>query len=104
MLMTGRLMTVAEAGSWGLVNRVTASGGVLVDAMGLAVKVAAGAPLAFRVIKEVTAAAGTTSVENGFDLSRSGQLTGYQTMLDSQDALEGSKAFAERRDPIWLGR
>lgn len=104
MLMTGRRMTANEALSWGVVNRVSTPGNMLSEAMGLAVEVATGAPLALRAIKEVTAAVETTSVEDGFDLMRSGQLFGYRSMLDSQDALEGSKAFAEKRDPMWLGR
>lgn len=104
MLMTGRRMTATEAHSWGLVNRVAAPDGVLSEAIGLAAEVTAGAPLALRAIKEVTAAVETASVEDGFDLMRSGQLVGYRSMLDSQDALEGSKAFAEKRDPLWMGR
>lgn len=104
ILMTGRRMTANEAHSWGLVNRVSAPGNVLSEAMSLAAEVATGAPLALRAIKEVTSVAETAGVEDGFDLMRSGQLPGYQVMLDSQDALEGPRAFAEKRDPIWLGR
>lgn len=104
MLMTGRRMAADEAHSWGLVNRVSAARDVVVDAMNLAAEVAAAAPLALRAVKEVTTLAETAGVEDGFDRMRSGQLPGYQAMLASQDALEGSKAFAEKRDPIWLGR
>lgn len=104
LLMTGRRMTADEADSWGLVNRVAAPGNVLSEAMGLATEVATGAPMALKAIKEVTAAVETASVEDGFDLMRSGKLLGYRSMLDSQDALEGSKAFAEKRNPVWLGR
>lgn len=104
MLMTGRRMAADEAHSWGLVNRVSTAHDVVVDAMNLAAEVAAAAPLALRAVKEVTTLAETASVEDGFVRIRSGQLPGYQAMLTSQDALEGSKAFAEKRDPIWLGR
>lgn len=104
MLMTGRRMAADEAHSWGLVNRVSAAHDVVVDAMSLAAEVAGAAPLALRAVKEVTTLAETAGVEDGFVRMRSGQLPGYQAMLDSQDALEGSKAFAEKRDPIWLGR
>ncbi|WP_146001470.1 hypothetical protein [Brevibacterium aurantiacum] len=47
----------------------------------MAAKAAAGAPSALKAIKEVIMAAGTTSVENGFDLMRSGQLTGDGTSI-----------------------
>jgi crotonobetainyl-CoA hydratase len=36
-------------------------------------------------------------------LSRSG-LPAYRAMLDSHDAREGPRAFAERRRPVWRGR
>jgi len=35
---------------------------------------------------------------------RSGQLGAYSRMLSSQDALEGPRAFAEKRPPQWEGR
>lgn len=104
MLMTGRRMTADEAHSWGLVNKVSAPDSVVSAAIGLAAEVAACAPLALTAIKEVTAVVETASVEDGFDLMRSGKLSGYLSMLDSQDALEGSKAFTEKRNPVWLGR
>ena len=35
---------------------------------------------------------------------RSGKITNYKKMLDSEDAEEGPRAFAEKRDPVWTGR
>jgi crotonobetainyl-CoA hydratase len=34
---------------------------------------------------------------------RSGQLEGYQAVLSPADSVEGSRAFAEKRQPIWQG-
>jgi crotonobetainyl-CoA hydratase len=35
---------------------------------------------------------------------RSGRVPSYQAMLQSDDALEGPRAFAEGRAPEWKGR
>ena len=35
---------------------------------------------------------------------RSGALGAYQAMLPSDDALEGPRAFAEKRPPLWRAR
>ena len=31
-------------------------------------------------------------------------LASYRAAIDSEDAIEGPRAFAEKRDPIWRGR
>jgi len=104
MLLTGRRMSAAEAGRWGLVNRVVVGRDLMGAALDLAAKICAGAPLAVAAIEEVLAATAAMDVQEGFDLLRSGQLRGYELMLRSDDAVEGPRAFAERRAPIWRGR
>src|SRR5699024_6118081 len=104
MLMSGRRMSAAEAERWGLTNRTVEPTDVVSAALELAEQIGRGAPLALRAIKEVVSATQTLSVEDGFALMRSGQLEGYQAMLSSDDSLEGSRAFAEKREPIWQGR
>ena len=39
-----------------------------------------------------------------YALMRSGELTAFETMLASEDAREGPRAFAEKRDPVWRGK
>ncbi|WP_209372663.1 enoyl-CoA hydratase-related protein [Brevibacterium renqingii] len=104
MLMSGRRMTAAEAERWGLTNRTVEPAEVVSAALELAEQIGRGAPLALRAIKEVVSATQTLSVADGFALMRSGQLDGYRAMLESDDSLEGSRAFAEKREPIWQGR
>jgi crotonobetainyl-CoA hydratase len=43
-------------------------------------------------------------VEEGYRLMRSGAIPSYRAMLESEDALEGPRAFAESRVPAWKGR
>ena len=104
MLLTGRRMTAAEAGRWGLANRVVPVESLLVSALELAGQVTAGAPLAVAAIQEVLAATAGLEVREGFVRMRSGDLTAYSRMLASEDAVEGPRAFAEKRLPEWQGR
>jgi crotonobetainyl-CoA hydratase len=44
------------------------------------------------------------SVEDYFAAQAGGKLPTYERMLASEDAVEGPRAFAEKRDPVWQGR
>jgi crotonobetainyl-CoA hydratase len=103
MLLTGRRMGAAEALRWGLVNEVVPRTALLDAALALARSIACNAPLALAAVLEVTAATEGMSVEEGFRLMRSGQLGAYAAVLGSDDAVEGPRAFAERRAPVWQG-
>jgi crotonobetainyl-CoA hydratase len=103
MLLTGRRMTAAEALRWGLVNRVVAASDLVDEAMHLAGRICASAPLAVAAVLEITEATAAVSLDEGYRRLRGGDLLSYQTMLGSEDAVEGPRAFAERRAPIWQG-
>lgn len=104
MLLTGRRMTAAEAGHWGLVNRVVAACVVMDEAMKLAGEICASAPLAVAAVKEITEATADLSLYEGYRLLRHGNLPGYRAMLESGDAEEGPRAFVEKRSARWQGR
>jgi crotonobetainyl-CoA hydratase len=104
MLLTGRRMSADEAGRWGLVNRVVAGKDLMRTALALAGEVCAGAPLAVAAVEEVLATTASLDVQDGFRLLRSGDLPSYELMLRSEDAVEGPRAFAEKRAPRWRGR
>ena len=44
------------------------------------------------------------SVEDGYRALRDGSIPEYQRAIKSNDAKEGPRAFAEKRDPVWRGR
>jgi crotonobetainyl-CoA hydratase len=101
LLFTGRRMTAAEAAGWGLVNRVV-PGTELVDAaLDLAGQVVRSAPLAIAAVKQIKRATESQGVEEAFRTMRA--LPHYQRMLASADAVEGPRAFAEKRQPHWSG-
>lgn len=104
MLLTGRRMGADEAARWGLVNQVVAPGAVMGASRDLARHIVTAAPLAIAALKQVLRATETLSVLDGFRSLRSGTLDAYQAMLRSGDALEGPRAFAEKRAPVWRGR
>ncbi len=103
-LLTGRRLTAGEAARWGLVNRVVPAARLLSAATELAEAICAAAPLAVAAALEILRATEASDVRTGFDILRSGDLPGYRTMLGSADAVEGARAFAERRKPVWRGR
>jgi crotonobetainyl-CoA hydratase len=63
-----------------------------------------GAPLAIKAARDILHATGNLDVADGYEVMRSGALSSYRAMLDSEDALEGPRSFAERRPPRWFGR
>lgn len=104
MLLTGRRMGAAEASRWGLVNAVTTRQGLMDKAREYARAIIKAAPLAIAAVKEVTRATEALDIPACYELMRSGQLQAYERMLVSEDAQEGPRAFAEKREPAWQGR
>jgi crotonobetainyl-CoA hydratase len=104
MLLTGRRMDAAEAKQWGLVNAVVPQAQLLAKAHEVAAAIIKAAPLSIAAVKELTRASEGLNVEESYALLRSGQLTAYEQMLNSEDAKEGPRAFAEKREPVWQGR
>ncbi|MDX1400810.1 MAG: enoyl-CoA hydratase-related protein [Kiloniellales bacterium] len=104
LLMTGRRMNADEAARWGLVNKVVPAGQVMAAAREMAEAVVASAPLSLAALKEAFAANETKSIEEGYALFKSGTLPIYEEMVNSEDAIEGPTAFAEKRPAKWKGR
>ena len=103
-LLTGRRFTAAEAARWGLVNRVVPATKLMPAARELAGAICSAAPLAVAAVLEILRETEGSSVGDGYAALRSGALPAYRAMLDSEDAQEGARAFAERRRPRWRGR
>lgn len=103
LLLTGDTFDALTAKELGLVNRVVEPARLLEEALALAGKIAGNAPLAVRASKRLALGI--------FDGTIPDEETGWQAcrreavaIMQSEDAKEGPRAFAEKRAPVWKGR
>ncbi|WP_203336979.1 crotonase/enoyl-CoA hydratase family protein [Nocardioides limicola] len=101
--LTGKPITAETALGWGLVNRVVADDQVLDAALELADAVARNAPLAVQASKRL--------IQHGHALGSDWTAEAWAAsdreitaIMRSDDANEGPRAFAEKRQPQWSGR
>lgn len=97
--LTGDMMSAAQARQWGLVNLLTLPGEALGEAKTLAHKIAANAPLAVSVSKQVV----SDSLHWPTDERWHRQNALLEIIIHSNDAKEGATAFSEKRPPLWTG-
>jgi enoyl-CoA hydratase len=96
LALTGDPIGAERAYELGIVARLAAPGAALADARALAAVIAANGPLAVDATKRVLTADEAGAWE------RQAEIVG--PVFASDDAREGSVAFAEKRPPVWRGR
>ena len=102
MLISGRRMSASEAQNWGIVNQVTTSDDLMPAARRLAEKICISAPLSVAAVLELMRELETVSTSDAMKVLRENST--YRSAIESQDATEGTKAFAEKRAPKWQGK
>ncbi len=104
MLFTGRVLDVQEALRWGFVNEAVPAGDLMTRAREVADLLASGPPLVFAAIKETLEKTSHLSEREALSILNNRQLPSIAKLYSSEDQLEGARAFAEKRAPVWKGR
>ncbi len=104
LLLTGRWIDADEAARWGLINRVIPAADLMTEARKLADDLASGPPLVFAAIKEIVREAEDMKFQDALNRITKSQFQSVETLYRSEDLLEGARAFAEKRDPVWKGK
>ena len=100
VMLTGSQISALEAQRLGIVNRVVSPAELLPEALSLADEIGGLAPLAIRAC--------LTAVTRGLDLPLSEGLALeaelFTKLFDTEDMREGTRAFLEKRAPIFKGK
>ncbi|MBI5441649.1 MAG: enoyl-CoA hydratase/isomerase family protein [Deltaproteobacteria bacterium] len=100
LIFTARRIDAATALEIGLTNKVTPPESLLSDARAYAAAIAANGPVAVRAAK--------TAINRGMEMDLASALvfesTCYETLIPTEDRLEGLAAFREKRKPAYRGR
>jgi len=100
IVLTGDAIDAQRALGLGLINRIVPRAGLIDAAVDLAQRIAENAPVALRLAKRLAHDVIGASEREAFVLNQAV----LQAIRQTEDSLEGPRAFAEKRKPVWKGR
>ena len=100
ILLTGDMISAARAYEIGLVNRVVPAAELMTEAKKLARLLASKAPIAVRYIIDAV----NQGLDTPFAAGEFLETSLFGTITSSDDMREGTKAFLEKRAPVWQGK
>jgi enoyl-CoA hydratase len=99
MMLTGKTVGADEALQIGLVNRVTSADNLLAAAKSLAGEIAGLAPLAIRACLKAITLGSELALPDGLAL----ETELFAALFATEDMREGTRAFLEKRQPVFKG-
>ena len=100
LLLTGEAITAEEALRWGLVSDLVPRSELMPLAWRLSRTIAANAPLSVGAVKVAARASSDLPLDWGLAVEQ----LAFGALRDTEDRLEGRKAFTEKRPPVFRGR
>ncbi len=104
LLLTGRWFDAEEALRWGIVREICLAEELPGKAWDLARLLESGPPLVYAAIKEVVREAENMRFQDALARVTKRLLPTVDRLYSSEDQLEGARAFAEKRAPVWKGK
>lgn len=100
IIMTGRPFDAQQASDWGLTNQTCPLSELLASALATAQVIAGNAPLSVRQVKKSVRYGGQMELRTALRF----EVEAYNHLVDTEDRMEGVRAFNEKRKPVFKGR
>lgn len=97
LCLTGEIIDAREALRIGLVERVVPAAELMTEAKRIASVIASKAPLAITACKRVLNHGADLSIDAALEL----EALEFGALVDTEDIKEGTRAFLEKRKPVW---
>ena len=100
LILTGRMITAAEALAMGLISRVVPAEQYFEEALKVCHELCDRPPVALALAKEAVGKAFDTTLTEGLEFEK--KL--FYMLFATDDQKEGMRAFVEKRQPVFIGR
>jgi len=98
ILLTGRKFSAAEALAWGILTEIVERDALLDHALAMGNLIAANSPTAVQATKHSV----LKGLRDGIDKAHEIEQACAMRVIASPDAIEGPRAFIEKREPVWV--